>query len=170
MHLQVAGATHNVSNLLQLICHTDPPPRICDFDREQIAAVFEARSWGRLVTALSALARLKLLTPARRKRSDTEAEPSDKRKKFEQQQEEPLEPQAGEQQQQQQDQGDDDPSKDWVQAHARLVSTNGECVSLLCHLLTDLVRQGSLLCGLATGCLLAVCTWQGPQDGSECAK
>jgi hypothetical protein len=118
--LQVAGATRNVSNLLQLICQTDPPPRIRDFDREQIAAVFEARSWGRLVAALSVLARLKLLTPARRKRLDSEPEPCDKRSKAELQQDAPLEPQDGEQQQ---GQGDDDPSKDWVQAHAQVVST-----------------------------------------------
>jgi hypothetical protein len=136
--LQVAGAARNVSNLLQLICHTDPPPRIRDFDREQIAAVFEARSWGRLVTALSVLARLKLLTPARRKRSDNEPEPSDKRKKSEQQQDEPLEPQGDEQQQQ--GQGDDDPSKDWVQAHARVVSTQVKFVSSFCVIVVLLTQ------------------------------
>jgi len=102
--VQVAGTTRKISNLLQLVCQTDPPARIRDFDTDQLAAVFEARSWGRVVTALSVLARLKLLTPARRRRSE-QGTSADKA-------------QQGQEQQQQ-----EDPCKAWVQAHARLVST-----------------------------------------------
>lgn len=101
---QVAGTTRKISNLLQLVCQSDPPARIRDFDTDQLAAVFEARSWGRVVTALSVLARLKLLTPARRRRSE-QGTSTDKA-------------QQGQEQQQ------EDPCKAWVQAHARLVSSS----------------------------------------------
>jgi hypothetical protein len=102
--LQVAGVTCNISNLLQLVCNTDPPPRICDFDKEQIAAVFEARSWSRVVASMSVLARLKLLTPARRRRTDGGEADQQEGGDGEQQREE------------------DDPLQGWVQSQARTVS------------------------------------------------
>ena len=89
------------------MCQTDPPARIGDFDREQVASVFEGRSWGRVVTALSVLARLKLLTPARRRRTEHEASS----KLQEQQQLE--DPSAA---------SEVDPTHGWVQSHARMVS------------------------------------------------
>eukprot|EP00775_Hariotina_reticulata_P010957 gene10957-11111_t len=65
--LQVAGTSAKVSNLLQLVWETQPPPTLADFEQPELDAVFGARGWKRVVTALGVLTKLKLLTPAKRR-------------------------------------------------------------------------------------------------------
>jgi hypothetical protein len=58
--------------LLELLTDAAQPPRVCDFQPAEVEAVLGGKAWKRLLPALANLAKLKLLTPAKKGGDDGE--------------------------------------------------------------------------------------------------
>jgi hypothetical protein len=119
---QVAGVGRTVTNLSQLVCQTKPPPRICDFDREQISAAFGDRAWSRVTIAMNILVRMQLLTTNKRRRAQQESSYENQQAQQQQQEQQDGETEQQQEQQLQGTAGQDVALGGWVQADPRLVS------------------------------------------------